>query len=283
MLVAYDKDKNRIYANSGVKYKECFCRECGELLVHKVGSHNAPHFAHKAASECSYGKEKDNKSPWHIHMQELFPKESLEVRFYDKVSGELKHIADVFLEDSNTVIEFQHSPISDKDFAERTLFHISEGRRIVWVFDESKEGAQFGRLKEADFAIDRWHSGYCFEWPRSPRKMLTALPTDRDMSKYGNYSVCLYLGEADIIHRIIYNDCNFYEIALSVHDIDLGSAFDIEDLFRPEGYWLSQSPWKEKINDYRKAEQAKKEAQDEAVRRQVAAMMNRRKPGGFRF
>ena len=39
MLVAYDRDGNRIYANSTERYKECFCPECGKPLVHKI--HNA--------------------------------------------------------------------------------------------------------------------------------------------------------------------------------------------------------------------------------------------------
>ena len=45
-------------------------------------------------------------------MQEYFPREACEMRFVDDETGEI-HIADVFLEASNTVLEFQHSPISE--------------------------------------------------------------------------------------------------------------------------------------------------------------------------
>lgn len=128
MIVALDKDGNRIYANATERYKECFCLECGKPLVHKMGEIKAHHFAHKADSDCPYGKDKDSKSEWHIHMQELFPPESLEVRFKDEATREV-YIADVYLESSKTVIEFQHSPIDiEKEFdgiwACATLLHV---------------------------------------------------------------------------------------------------------------------------------------------------------------
>lgn len=96
MLVAHDKDGNRIYADSEEWYWECFWPECGRSLVHKKGEIKEPHFAHKVDVNCSYGKDKDSKSEWYIHMQELFPHESLEVRFKDENTGEI-HIADVYL------------------------------------------------------------------------------------------------------------------------------------------------------------------------------------------
>lgn len=208
MLVAHDKNGNRIYANSGIKYEECFCPECGEQLIHKMGEHNRPHFSHKPKSACSYGDDRDNKSPWHIHMQELFPKEALEVRFYDAKIGET-HVADVFLKDSNTVIEFQHSHITDEEFLKRTEFHIREGRRIVWVFDESKEGSAFGKLKKADYPGE-------FDWPHMSRKALNAVREINDLYNLANYSICLYLGdEADCVHRIMREHVGFKYVTLS--------------------------------------------------------------------
>ena len=61
-------------------------------------------------------------------MQEYFPREACEVRFVDDETGEI-HIADAFLEGSNTVLEFQHSPISEQEFLSRTIFHLKNGRR----------------------------------------------------------------------------------------------------------------------------------------------------------
>lgn len=206
MLVAYDKEGNRIYANAKERYKECFCPECSKPLIHKMGKIKTHHFAHKADTNCPYGKDKDSKSEWHIHMQELFPPETLEVRFKDKESGEV-HIADVYLEGSKTVIEFQHSSIDIEEFRKRTLFHVKEGRRIVWVFDERGKDpdSEYGRLRQEDDSRYPYHSHLHFKWLRSPRKMLTGIVSNVNANVLQNdkYSVCVYYGEEDIVHRII--------------------------------------------------------------------------------
>ena len=216
MFVANDKDGNRVYADVSEKHQECFCPGCGERLTLRKGQINRPHFAHRNGSECVYAKDKDSKSPWHIHMQELFPKESREYRFYDNETKKLRYIADVFLEDSNTVIEFQHSPIEREDFIGRTMFHTSEGRRIIWVFDESKEGSEFGRLKGL---YNSASNGICFEWPRAPRKVLKEYPIQWG-KVYSNYCVCVYLGNVEDIE----ND-EVYRIAELNDDCKQGALF----------------------------------------------------------
>ncbi len=265
MLVALDKYNNRIYANSSERYKECYCPDCGESVIHKKGMHNKPYFAHKQDSACVYGLNKDNKSPWHIRMQNIFPPESLEVRFYDEETKELKYIADVFLKECNTVIEFQHSPISDVEFLGRTLFHLNAGRRIVWIFDESNDKNEFGRLKESEYGLSDWiHSNLEFDWPKSPRKMLNSLNVGHILDKYNNYSVCVYYGDGEnTVHRIIAQNGGYKSITLSVHPIDLANNMNADDFFTPESYWLSLSPWKEKIIAFQEECQRRKRAEAE--------------------
>jgi len=284
VLIANDRNNNRIYANSGIKYNECFCPDCSEMLIHRVGKHNAPHFAHRPNSNCAYRMDKDSKSPWHIHMQDLFPIESLERRFYDEKTGELQYIADVFLEESNTVIEFQHSPISDEAFANRTLFHNSKGRRIVWVFDESKPDSEYGRLKESEYGFlgDWIHCNCEFDWPRSPRKVLKSILTIKEMDLLPHYSICVYYGEQDTVHRIIRHDMNYTSILFSVHPIVLGADMDVDDFFKPESHWLSQSPYKDRIEEHNRIEKEKKEAANAKASRElwemVMAASNKRGP-----
>lgn len=270
MLVAYDKNKNRIYASSEEKYEECFCPACGEALVHRKGTIKAPHFAHKPDTRCLHGRDKDSKSEWHIHMQELFPRESIEVRFTDGNTGEV-HIADVYLEDSKTVIEFQHSPISTEEFFSRTMFHINEGRRIVWVFDESKEDLKYGRLRECEdkFLADWLHKDCLFDWPRAPRKMLSSIQLPNRIDRYNNYSICVYYGEADMVHRIIEHDSEYKGVTLSVHSINLSGDMNPDEFFYPEEYWLSRSPWKEIIDEAKRIEREKKAAIDAEISHQV--------------
>ncbi len=228
-----------------------------------------------------YGTDKDSKCKWHIRMQSLFPPESIEYRFYDKETRELKDIADVFLGHSNTVIEFQHSPISDEDFRGRTMFHISEGRRVVWVFDESKEKSEYGRLKLAeDSWLGDWlHKKVCFEWPRSPRKVIKSVCDEQILDTYNNFCICIYLGdEKDVIHRIIKQEYGFESIVLSLHEIELKRELDEDEFFLPEDYWLLQSPWKELIEENNQKIQAKMEAEKEANTQYLNSMLNKLRP-----
>ena len=45
-------------------------------------------------------------------------------------------IADVYLKETNTVIEFQNSPIDCEEFERRTMFHVNHGRHVAWIFYE---------------------------------------------------------------------------------------------------------------------------------------------------
>ena len=87
MFVAVDKNDNRIYADLAKKGTECFCPVCNEKVILRKGKINKPHFAHVQDSDCSYGKDKDYKSEWHIRMQAYFPREFCEVRFVDEKTG----------------------------------------------------------------------------------------------------------------------------------------------------------------------------------------------------
>ena len=135
MFVAYDKDENRVYADDGVKHTGCVCPACGAEVIHNAvyTQHRVPHFAHKPKTKCSYEFDKDYMSEWHRRLQGYFAKEEIEVRFCNE-TGRVVHIADVYSQKYNTVIEFQHSPISLNEFKRRTDFHLQNGRKVVWVF-----------------------------------------------------------------------------------------------------------------------------------------------------
>jgi len=181
-------------------------------------------------------------------MQEYFPKEEREHIFIDNKTGE-KHIADVYIEEANTVLEFQYSPIKEKEFLDRTNFHIAEGRRIVWLFEESWKDAdeqsynkqQYKNGKLANEYNSRAKGPYStksFRWLYR-RKCVENGPT----VYRPNYSVCVYTGaEGDVFHRIIslYGD----SIIVSLHDITMSDKLNSEEFFLLETHWQDQEPWK---------------------------------------
>lgn len=237
MFVALDVDGNRVYASSVEKSVQCFCPVCSEELRLRKGSKNKPHFAHKQDTDCLHGKNPDYKSEWHIRMQEYFPREACEVRFVDKETGEI-HIADVFLEASNTILEFQHSPISEEEFLSRTVFHIRNGRRIVWLFDESSSSKKstFGRFK---YDEDCYWPDMQYKWLRNPRQFLANGP---DLKKiYNFYSVCVFSGtEGDIFHRVIAQEEKFGWVRFSTETIQMGPELDVEQFFKYDSYWVEE-------------------------------------------
>ena len=154
MFIALNEKGERVYAENAIKNEGYFCQYCEESLIVKQGKHKRAHFAHKNNTDCSYDFN-NGMSEWHIHMQEKFPVECREILFKDPETNE-RHIADVFVKEANTVIEFQHSHINDDEFISRTAFHLGEGRRIAWVFDESKTNKsqsenEFGKLKRSRY------------------------------------------------------------------------------------------------------------------------------------
>ena len=259
MYVAIDKIGNRIYADDEQRYMECFCPACGELLTHRKGSKKRAHFAHKQNTNCFMGLNKDYMSEWHIRMQSYFSKESREYRFQDMETGEI-HIADVFDSETNTVIEFQHSPIHEDEYLSRTYFHLNNGRRIVWIFDESRENTKDGykgRLKHDDLCVPCWNYGeislgwlykeQSFKWMYTPRKFLSLGPKLTDYSD--RYSVFVYTGEENVVYRIISEEYNFEYITLSVCETIMIENMSTDLFFVSERELLLQTPWKEMIAD----------------------------------
>lgn len=260
MYVALDKFGNRIYADDDQQYKECFCPACGESLIHRKGSTNRAHFAHKQKTNCSWGLNKDHMSEWHIKMQSFFPKESRECRFQDKETGEV-HIADIFDEDTNTIIEFQHSPINKEEYLSRTNFHLNNGRRIVWVFDESRENKRdgyIGKLKADDLFAPWWklkdvplHFLYAertFKWTHRSRRFLSVGPDIKE--NHDKYSIFVYAGEKEnVAHRVINEEFNFEFVTLSVGDTIMSEKMSANVFFKSEKSLLLQEPWKTLIED----------------------------------
>lgn len=130
MFVARDESGNSIYATSEtVKDVKYFCPVCGGEVRLRAGKLNVPHFAHVELQGCLDDFSSD-MSEWHRSWQMLFPQRNREVVITHE--GE-SHRADVLC--YGTVIEFQHSPISESEFWKRNEFYTAAGYRVVWIFD----------------------------------------------------------------------------------------------------------------------------------------------------
>ena len=246
MFFAMDSNGNRIYAGDSERHTDCYCPVCGEPVTHKIGKIKKSHFSHKVNTDCFLNRDKDRLTEWHIRMQEYFPLETREIRFKDSETGDV-HIADVFLPDSNTILEIQHSKITEEEFWSRTIFHIRNGRRIAWLFDESvanQKSHYFGRFKSDDCSWEQHpYDDKCYKWLRKPRAFLNRI---KDFKiPFNAFSICVYTGtEGDVFHRIIKERFGFEYVTFSLHNIEMKEEIDVNQFFIPESYWQNQEPWK---------------------------------------
>lgn len=135
MFVALDKYGKRVYIDDTSSNEEyfCPCPSCKEKLIVRKGQINVHHFAHRPNTKCTDYWHED-MSEWHKYWQSLFPVEMQEI--YKEKDG-LSHRADVLIEKTKTVLEFQHSPLSIEEFEDRNTFYNNLGYRVIWIFDVS--------------------------------------------------------------------------------------------------------------------------------------------------
>lgn len=114
------------------------CPICQEQVIPKCGQYRINHWAHKSLNHCD--KWWESETEWHRNWKDLFPKEWQEVVAYDDQTGE-KHIADIKT-NSNLVVEFQHSNISDEERISRESFY----KKMVWIVDGTRRKRDFEKF-----------------------------------------------------------------------------------------------------------------------------------------
>ncbi len=131
MFIANNQNDERIDIESIVEDDEYFCQVCGAPVIIKAKESSVvkKHFAHKRGINCIDSWNHD-MSEWHFSWQSFFPKECREIVLE---KDNVRHRADICIGD--TIIEFQHSPISATEIAERNKFYMECGYKVVWLFD----------------------------------------------------------------------------------------------------------------------------------------------------
>lgn len=160
MLFAVDYNDHRVHIDETHSNQEYYCPYCGAPLTTKKGEVRQHHFAHKQNYLCADTWERIHSydiSPWHNEWQSLFPKENQEVKL---ALGDTRHRADVMID--HTVIEFQHSIMSEKAFEDRNNFYFNLGNKVIWLFDLSD-------LLEDHLFYQKTDEGLEFNW-RNPKK-----------------------------------------------------------------------------------------------------------------
>ena len=104
------------------------CPNCGNPVKSYCGEQIIHHWKHIKLSDCDNWYEPETK--WHRDWKNHFNINSQEVIKYDSQTNE-KHIADIYNEKKNVVLEFQHSPVKIQEIKSREVFY----DRMIWVVD----------------------------------------------------------------------------------------------------------------------------------------------------
>lgn len=225
MYIALDENNCRIDIQHATKEKEYFCPICHSPVIVRDGKLNAKHFAH--LNSCCTDNWFYDMSDWHRHMQEFFPIDAREVTV---TNGKHIHRADVLI--NNTVIEFQHSPISTEEYNDRNTFFMSLGYRLAWVFDVNDQFVN----DSLDFSsLD---NEWLMTW-KNPIRVFSAGPMPSDDSR--NFSIWLSwkndVENENCIYKVIwcleddYSRPSFKKIIVSEHYAVFDDNFDVNELF----------------------------------------------------
>lgn len=127
MLYAWIDDQKRVPLQKGERTS---CRDCGGLLTSVMPVENTPHWRHKAG-DCDSWSEPEG--PWHLDWKEHFDISCREIALRDSATGEI-HRADVLVNSGPkaTVLELQHSPISESERIARESFYMVN-HRMFWL------------------------------------------------------------------------------------------------------------------------------------------------------
>ena len=175
MFVAQNELGQKVYATETLpKDDKYYCPLCKKEVRLRAGSINVPHFAHINSQDCDDFS--SDMSEWHREWQSLFPKGNREyiIEHHDE-----KHRADVCC--YSTVIEFQHSPISEEEFWRRNEFYTAAGYKVVWIFDmiDLYDGYDSsGRLYHVDEWSNKYGNGGKYQWKYPFRFLGGFMPQD---------------------------------------------------------------------------------------------------------
>lgn len=211
MIKALDENNNYIDIYRAVKGRQYYCPFCGQPMSQRHGEireHCFAHYPEKSSHVTGYRKCTEtwhyDTTEWHIDWQRKFPEECFEVIV--EFDGK-RHIADVLIND--TVIEFQHSPISADEFRERNEFYSNCGYKVIWLFDLSEE-YESGAITLSD-SYNSYYGDQYF-WSRVKRPFKELVVKNEPATIYVQFP-----GASDefCIERVTYSSDNFRHFTTS--------------------------------------------------------------------
>ena len=184
MLYGIDENGKKVRAlNTGDRSK---CPITGNILIAKCGAIKINHWAYKSIDDKPINYK--GETEWHLDWNSYFNIDITEIVHTDK--NGVKHIADI--DTGDTVVEFQHSPLSSFELLQRELYYTEIGRNFIWVLD----GSTFTKSSVTETKLYNFEIPYC----------------NRELREF---ILEHYKGNHHISYKIIDKNTKFYSIALN--------------------------------------------------------------------
>jgi len=135
----YIANKDNIYKTAKL------CCQKGHKLVLVNGKTRKKHFRHKRSCDVGGGP----MTKWHAKWQGHFP--VTEVLF--KKCSDKQHrdrFADVHIEEHNTILEIQHSPIDIETVSCRNIDYKMNNQTVIWIIDGNTDDVSYEQLPSGD-------------------------------------------------------------------------------------------------------------------------------------
>lgn len=135
MLFAYTDEKKLVEASTVKESQTCFCPDCGERLIRKVGKIKIPHFAHFNHSDCVGMSEGETLE--HLELKTLFLKWGSQFESGWKLEQPLTDLAQrPDLLNGRFAVEIQCSPIQSSRLNERMLGYQAKNYQDWWILGQ---------------------------------------------------------------------------------------------------------------------------------------------------
>lgn len=212
------------------KKERAVCPSCGSIVIAVVPTEKVKHWRHRE-SDCDSWSEPEGE--WHVSWKENFQPECREVTFTDQITGE-RHRADIFCganTDYATVLELQHSHISEDERLAREKFYMEQGKMFWLVHIHNQHAMNESNLhlsmhcsskvsvyKDREFRVMTWlgsSMNFIEKWKRSSahvffdfRGEIYYLATERFLEHFdypffrGDFAIC-HLSKSEFLNAVL--------------------------------------------------------------------------------
>lgn len=142
MLIAADKNGNKVIGWEAKKEDNYYCPSCEEQLILRQGEIKVHHFAHIAENGCRHGAP---ETELHLWMKKCLYQRFSKTSLYQEVKLEYRIgdcIADIYLKNmrkQEIAIECQTSSLDITEFRRKTAYYSYRGIYTLWLFSGNIE------------------------------------------------------------------------------------------------------------------------------------------------